>query len=275
MEQSKLQRKSIEYRKTILKIIFESGAGHTGGSLSCIDILNVLYNSVMDITPENFSSFDRDHFIQSKGHSVEALYTVLLDCGFYKKEDLRTLNNFNSHFIGHPTKKVLGIEHNTGALGHGLSVAVGMALGLKMDQKKHQVYALLGDGELSEGSVWEAAMTASKYELENLTAIIDRNRLQITGSTEEVNPIEPLQDKFLSFGFNVIEVKGNDIASLVDVFQKPKKEKNKPNLIIANTIKGAGISFMENQVSWHHKVPSQSEYDLAIHELNEAFENVQ
>ena len=275
MEQSKLQRKSIEYRKTILKIIFESGAGHTGGSLSCIDILNVLYNSVMDITPENFSSFDRDHFIQSKGHSVEALYTVLLDCGFYKKEELRTLNNFNSHFIGHPTKKVLGIEHNTGALGHGLSVAVGMALGLKMDQKKHQVYALLGDGELSEGSVWEAAMTASKYELENLTAIIDRNRLQITGSTEEVNPIEPLLDKFLSFGFKVIEVKGNDIASLVEVFQKPKKEKNKPNLIIANTIKGAGISFMENQVSWHHKVPSQSEYDLAIHELNEAFENVQ
>ena len=275
MEQSILQRKSIEYRKTILKIIFESGAGHTGGSLSCIDILNVLYNSVMNITPENFSSFDRDHFIQSKGHSVEALYTVLLDCGFYKEEDLRTLNNFNSHFIGHPTKKVLGVEHNTGALGHGLSVAVGMALGLKMDQKKHQVYALLGDGELSEGSVWEAAMTASKYELENLTAIIDRNRLQITGSTEEVNPIEPLQDKFLSFGFNVIEVKGNDIVSLVEVFNQPKKEKNKPNLIIANTTKGAGISFMENQVSWHHKVPSQPEYDLAIHELNEAFENVQ
>ena len=275
MEQSILLRKSIEYRKTILKIIFESGAGHTGGSLSCIDILNVLYNSVMDITPKNFSSFDRDHFIQSKGHSVEALYTVLLDCGFYKEEDLRTLNNFNSHFIGHPTKKVLGVEHNTGALGHGLSVAVGMALGLKMDQKKHQVYALLGDGELSEGSIWEAAMTASKYELENLTAIIDRNRLQITGSTEEVNPIEPLQDKFLSFGFSVIEVKGNDIASLVEVFKKPKKEKNKPYLIIANTTKGAGISFMENQVSWHHKVPSQSEYDLAINELNEAFENVQ
>lgn len=274
MEQSTLQRKSIEYRKTILKIIFESGAGHTGGSLSCIDILNVLYNSVMDITPENFSSFDRDHFIQSKGHSVEALYTVLLDCEFYEEEDLRTLNNFNSHFIGHPTKKVLGVEHNTGALGHGLSVAVGMALGLKMDQKKHQVYALLGDGELSEGSVWEAAMTASKYELENLTAIIDRNRLQITGSTEEVNPVEPLKDKFLSFGFNVIEVKGNDISSLIEVFKKPKKDKNRPNLIIANTTKGAGISFMENQVSWHHKVPSQSEYDLAINELNEALENV-
>lgn len=270
-----LEKKSLEYRKLILEIIYNSGAGHTGGSLSCIDILNVLYNEILEITPSNFNSNDRNHYIHSKGHSVEALYTVLCDKGFFKKTELDTLNNFNSHFIGHPTKKVLGIEHNTGALGHGLSVAVGMALGLKMDQKKHQVYALLGDGELSEGSVWEAAMTASKYELENLTAIIDRNRLQITGSTEEVNPIEPLQDKFLSFGFNVIEVKGNDIASLVEVFQKPKKEKNKPNLIIANTIKGAGISFMENQVSWHHKVPSQSEYDLAIHELNEAFENVQ
>jgi transketolase len=275
MEHSILQKKSIEYRKNILKIIFESGAGHTGGSLSCIDILNVLYNSTMDISPKNFSSFDRDHFIQSKGHSVEALYTVLLDCGFYSKEDLDTLNNFKSHFIGHPTKKVLGVEHNTGALGHGLSVAVGMALGLKMDQKKYRVFTLLGDGELSEGSVWEAAMTASKYKLENLTVIIDRNKLQITGSTEEVNPVEPLQDKFLSFGFNVIEVNGNNISSLVEVFNKPLSEKDKPNLIIANTTKGAGISFMENQVSWHHKVPTPSEYDLAIKELNEALTNVQ
>ncbi|NCF42049.1 MAG: transketolase [Bacteroidetes bacterium] len=274
MEHSILQKKSIEYRKNILKIIFESGAGHTGGSLSCIDILNVLYNSTMDISPKNFSSFDRDHFIQSKGHSVEALYTVLLDCGFYSKEDLDTLNNFKSHFIGHPTKKVLGVEHNTGALGHGLSVAVGMALGLKMDQKKYRVFTLLGDGELSEGSVWEAAMTASKYKLENLTVIIDRNKLQITGSTEEVNPVEPLQDKFLSFGFNVIEVNGNNISSLVEVFNKSLSEKDKPNLIIANTTKGAGISFMENQVSWHHKVPTPSEYDLAIKELNEALTNV-
>ena len=274
MEHSILQKKSIEYRKNILKIIFESGAGHTGGSLSCIDILNVLYNSTMDISPKNFSSFDRDHFIQSKGHSVEALYTVLLDCGFYSKEDLDTLNNFKSHFIGHPTKKVLGVDPNTGALGHGLSVAVGMALGLKMDQKKYRVFTLLGDGELSEGSVWEAAMTASKYKLENLTVIIDRNKLQITGSTEEVNPVEPLQDKFLSFGFNVIEVNGNNISSLVEVFNKPLSEKDKPNLIIANTTKGAGISFMENQVSWHHKVPTPSEYDLAIKELNEALTNV-
>ena len=274
MEQLILQRKSIEYRKTILKIIFESGAGHTGGSLSCIDILNVLYNSVLHITPQNFSSFDRDHFIQSKGHSVEALYTVLLDCGFYKKDDLGTLNNFNSHFIGHPTKKVLGIEHNTGALGHGLSVAVGMALGLKIDKKKYRVFTLLGDGELSEGSVWEAAMTASKYKLDNLTTIIDRNRLQITGNTEEVNPVEPLKDKFLSFGFTVIEVNGNDISSLTEVLNQPLLEKDKPNLVIANTVKGSGISFMENQVSWHHKVPSPNEYDLAIKELNKAMSNV-
>ena len=163
-----LKQKSIEYRKTILEIIFNSGAGHTGGSLSCVDILNVLYNSVMDISPKNFSKIDRDHFIQSKGHSVEALYTVLCDCGYFQRNDLDTLNQFNSHFIGHPTKKIPGIEHNTGALGHGLSVAVGLALGLKKDKKKHRVFTLLGDGELSEGSVWEAATSASKYNLDNL-----------------------------------------------------------------------------------------------------------
>ena len=273
MDKSKLQKKSIDYRKTILEIICESGAGHTGGSLSCIDILNVLYNSVMNITPQNFSSFNRDHYIQSKGHSVEALYTVLLDCGFYKKEDLKTLNNFNSHFIGHPTKKVLGIEHNTGALGHGLSVAVGMALGLKMDKKKYRVFTLLGDGELSEGSVWEAATSASKYNLDNLVVIIDRNKLQITGGTEEINPIEPLSDKFESFGFNVQEAEGNSIESLLNIFQNIPFQEGMPNMIIANTVKGAGISFIENQVSWHHKVPTQEEFDLAIQELEENLKN--
>jgi transketolase len=149
-----------------------------------------------------------------------------------------------------------------------------MALGLKTDKKKYRVFTLLGDGELSEGSVWEAAMTASKYKLDNLTTIIDRNRLQITGNTEEVNPVEPLKDKFLSFGFTVIEVNGNDISSLTEVLNRPLLEKDKPNLVIANTVKGSGISFMENQVSWHHKVPSPTEYDLAIKELNKAMNNV-
>ena len=268
-----LKKKSLEYRKTILEIIFRSGAGHTGGSLSCVDILNVLYNSVMDISPDNFSKIDRDHYIQSKGHSVEALYTVLCDCGFYQREDLDTLNKFNSHFIGHPTKKIPGIEHNTGALGHGLSVAVGLALGLKKDKKKHRVFTLLGDGELSEGSIWEAATSASKYNLDNLVVIIDRNKLQITGGTEEINPIEPLSDKFESFGFNVQEAEGNSIESLLNIFQNIPFKEDMPNMIIANTIKGAGISFIENQVSWHHKVPSQEEFNIAIQELEENLKN--
>ncbi|MDB0033671.1 transketolase [Alphaproteobacteria bacterium] len=275
MKYRELELKSIKYRKTILEIIFQSGAGHTGGSLSCIDILNVLYNGIMNITPENFSTFNRDHFIQSKGHSVEALYTVLQDCGFFSQTDLKSLNSFQSHFIGHPTRKVPGIEHNTGALGHGLSVAVGMALGLKMNKKQFRVFTLLGDGELSEGSIWEAATSASKYQLDNLIVIIDRNKLQITGNTEEVNPIEPLKDKFISFGFNVAETNGNNISSLMEILQKTPTEKNKPHVIIANTIKGAGVSFIENQIAWHHKVPSEIEYDMAIKELDKASINVQ
>ena len=275
MKYRELELKSIKYRKTILEIIFQSGAGHTGGSLSCIDILNVLYNGIMNITPENFSTFNRDHFIQSKGHSVEALYTVLQDCGFFSQTDLKSLNSFQSHFIGHPTRKVPGIEHNTGALGHGLSVAVGMALGLKMDKKQFRVFTLLGDGELSEGSIWEAATSASKYQLDNLIVIIDRNKLQITGNTEEVNPIEPLKEKFISFGFNVAETNGNNISSLMEILQKTPTEKNKPHVIIANTIKGAGVSFIENQIAWHHKVPSEIEYDMAIKELDKASINVQ
>lgn len=274
MQNVNLKKKSLEYRKTILEIIFQSGAGHTGGSLSCIDILNVLYNSVMNITPKNFAEIDRDHFIQSKGHSVEALYTILCDCGFFQREDLNSLNKFNSHFIGHPTKKILGIEHNTGALGHGLSVAVGLALGLKKDKKKHRVFTLLGDGELSEGSVWEAATSASKYNLDNLIVIIDRNKLQITGGTEEVNPIEPLSDKFVSFGFNVQEVNGNNVEHLLNIFQKIPFQEKVPNMIIANTTKGAGISFIENQVSWHHKVPTKEELDKAFEEIKESLKNV-
>ena len=269
MNEKNLKKKSLEYRKTILEIIFQSGAGHTGGSLSCIDILNVLYNSVMDISPKNFPNVDRDHFIQSKGHSVEALFTVLCDCGFYSKKDLNTLNQFNSHFIGHPTKKVPGIEHNTGALGHGLSVAVGLAICKKIDQKNNKVFSLLGDGELSEGSVWEACTTASKYNLDNLIVIVDRNDLQITGKTEDVNPIEPIDKKFKSFGFETISTNGNNISDLLYVFQHVPVKENKPTVIIAKTTKGSGVSFIENQINWHHKVPSKDEYESAISELNE------
>ena len=268
MNHKDLQLKSIEYRKTILEIIYNSGAGHTAGSLSCIDILNVLYNNVLEINPNNFNSIDRNHYIQSKGHSVEALYTVLCDKGFYSRADLNTLNNFDSHFIGHPTRKIQGIEHNTGALGHGLSVAVGMAIGIKLDKKPHKVFTLLGDGELSEGSIWEGLMSANKYQLDNLIIIIDRNRLQITGKTEDVNPTEPLKEKFLSFGMSVQEVDGNSVEQLQDIFRKIPFEEKKPNLIIANTVKGKGISFIENQVIWHHKVPTKNEFQDAQKELD-------
>ena len=267
MDIKQLKKKSLEYRKTLLEIIYNSNAGHTAGSLSCVDILNVLYNDVLNITPENFNSFNRNRYIQSKGHSVEALYAVLCDQGFFKRSDLDTLNKFNSHFVGHPTRKIFGIEHNTGALGHGLSVAVGMALAYKMDAKPFKVFALLGDGELSEGSVWEACTTASKYQLDNLIVIIDRNNLQISGDTELINPIEPLDKKFEAFGFSVKKINGHDLAALKENLNANPLNENKPNLFIANTIKGKGISFMENIVSWHHRVPTKSEYKLAIEEL--------
>ena len=275
MNTKDLELKSIDYRKTILEIIFNGGAGHTAGSLSCIDILNVLYNNILDINPRNFNNYDRNHFIQSKGHSVEALYTVLCDLGFFSKDDLSTLNKFDSHFIGHPTKKIPGIEHNTGALGHGLSVAVGMAIGFKLDKKNHKVYTLLGDGELSEGSIWEALLSANKYSLDNLVVIIDRNKLQITGKTEDVNPIEPLKEKFNAFQLSTKEVDGNSVKELNNILANTPFEKNKVNLIIANTTKGKGISFMENEVIWHHKVPSNEQLILAKKELEELKMNVE
>lgn len=270
MDLHNLQLKSIAYRKTILEIIKHSGAGHTAGSLSCIDILNVLYNCVMNVSPANFSSPTRDRYIQSKGHSVEALYTVLADKGFYAKEDLLTLNRYQSPFIGHPTRKIPGIEQNTGALGHGLSLAVGMALAAKLDQRDYRVYTLLGDGELAEGSSWEASMTAAHYKLDNLVAIIDRNTLQITGRTEDVNQLEPLEQKFIAFGYEVQHVDGNDLSALVDIFTQIPFASGKPNLIIAHTVKGKGISFMEDTVKWHHRVPSDAEFAQAITELDTA-----
>ena len=275
MNTKDLKLKSIDYRKTILEIIFHGGAGHTGGSLSCIDILNVLYNKVLDINPSNFNIYERNHYIQSKGHSVEALYTVLCDRNFFSKEDLFSLNQFKSHFIGHPTKKVSGIEHNTGALGHGLSVAVGMAIGLKLDNKKFKVFTLLGDGELSEGSVWEGLLSANKYNLDNLVVIVDRNKLQITGKTEDINPIESLKDKFNSFGLSTKEVDGNSVHQLNEVLSNTPFEKNKVNVVIANTVKGKGISFMENEIVWHHKVPSEEQYKLAQNELEELKLNIE
>ena len=270
MTEKELAIKSNIYRQKILKYIVGANAGHTGGSLSCIDILNVLYNDVLNVNPENFGSAERDRYIQSKGHCVEALFVVLADKGFFPEEDLNTLCKYKSHYIGHPTRKVNGVEQNTGALGHGLSLSVGTALAAKLDKKDYKVFTLLGDGELPEGSNWEAALTASHYKLDNLCAVIDKNSLQITGSTADVCNTDPIDDKFESFGWEVRHVNGHNISELRQAFNETPFAAGKPSLIIAHTIKGNGVSFMQNQVKWHHGVPDKVQYADAINELQAA-----
>jgi len=265
-----LRLKSIEYRKTILRIVKQARAGHTGGDLSAVDILNVLYNNVLRVSPATFGDPDRDRYVQSKGHCVEALYTVLADRGFFPPEELDTVCRCQSPFIGHPTRSVPGIEQNTGALGHGLAVAVGMALAAKLDRRGYRVFTLLGDGELDEGSNWEASLPAAHYHLDNLVVIVDRNGLQITGSTEMVNPLEPLEEKFRAFGYAVRGVDGNDTQALAEVFRQVPFETGKPNLVLAHTTKGKGVSFIENSVKWHHRVPTDEEFDSAWRELDQA-----
>jgi transketolase len=269
-----LRLKSIDYRRRILKVIKQAQGGHTGGSLSCVDILNVLYNSVMNVGPESFVSPDRDRYVQSKGHSVEALYVVLADRGFFPQEELETVSKYKSPFVGHPTRKVPGIEHNTGALGHGLAFGVGQALAGKIDRRSYRVYALLGDGELAEGSNWEASMSAAHYALDNLVVIVDRNGLQISGPTEQVHPLEPLGDKLRAFGYAVRTVDGNDVSALRSTFGDVPFVKGKPNLVLARTTKGKGVSFMEDSSGWHHRVPTEDEFAQAMRELDAAERNL-
>lgn len=267
-EMENLKEKSKEYRRKILQYIYNAKAGHTGGSLSCLDILNVLYNEVLNVTPESFTSPNRDRYIQSKGHCVEALYVVLADKGFFPESDLETLCQYKSHYIGHPTRKIKGVEQNTGALGHGLPISTGTALAAKMDNLQYRVFTLLGDGELPEGSNWEAALSAAHYKLDNLCAIIDLNGLQITGPTKDVCNTEPLDKKFESFGWAVRHVDGHDIKALKDAFEALPFEKDKPSVIIAHTTKGKGVSFMENEPKWHHGVPTKEQYQIAMQELS-------
>jgi len=269
MTNQDLRLKSIQYRRKILTHIAKAGAGHTGGSLSCTDILNVLYNRILNVSPENFRDNNRDRYVQSKGHSVEALYVVLCDRGFFPDASLESLCRYGSHFVGHPTRKVPGVEQNTGALGHGLPLCVGMAIAGKRAGATFRVFTLLGDGELAEGSNWEAAMTAAHYELDNLTAIVDHNTLQITGRTRDVLSNEPLDEKFNAFGWAVRRVDGHDFDSLTDALNAPIEE-GKPRCIVANTIKGRGVSFMEDVGKWHHGVPSDGELTQAIAELDAA-----
>jgi transketolase len=269
MTDHELKLKSIHYRRDLLRYIFHAGAGHTGGSLSCVDILNVLYNRVLRVSPQTFTDPSRDRYIQSKGHSVEALYVVLADLGFFPKSELETLCRYRSPYVGHPTRKVPGIEMNTGALGHGLSISVGLALAAKLDAASYRVFTLLGDGELAEGSNWEAAMAAAHYELDNLTAILDRNALQITGRTRDVCSNEPIDEKFRAFGWTVRAVHGHDIGQLTDVLATPPQP-DRPTMVIADTVKGRGVSFMEDAVKWHHGVPNDEEYRRAMAEFDEA-----
>jgi len=265
---SELAAKSFALRKDVLDMIYHSKCGHLGGAFSVMDILVTLYNKHLNVSPESVDSQNRDRFILSKGHSVEALYAVLCDKGFFPKSDLKTFSQFGSKYIGHPNNKVNGIEMNSGSLGHGLSVGVGMALAGKFDKAIYRVYVVMGDGELAEGSVWEGAMAAGHYSLDNLTAFIDRNRLQISGLTEDIMAQENLKERLTSFGWNVLEVDGHNFEALDNAITQAKKYKGKPTVIIAHTIKGFGYSDAENESGWHHKVPNTEQYAAATTELS-------
>ena len=253
---------SYELRKNVLDIIMSGKAGHIGGDMSVMDILVELYFDQMNISPENQTDPDRDRFVMSKGHSVEALYAVLAKKGFFPIEEvIQRFSRFGSPYIGHPNNKLPGIEMNSGSLGHGLPVSVGMALAAKRDGRSYRVYTVMGDGELAEGSVWEAVMAGHQYHLDNLCAVVDRNHLQISGNTEDVMGQDDLSVRWGAFGWNVISINGNDYQELRDAFQRAKGEKGRPTVVIANTVKGCGSEVMENKAAWHHKVPTADEYE--------------
>lgn len=268
METKELYLKSEINRKRLMEIVFKAKAGHIGGDLSCLNVLTVLYNAVMNINPLNLKDPDRDRFVMSKGHCVEALYVTLEAKGIISSVTLDTLGEYGSILSGHPTIEVPGIEVNTGALGHGLSIGVGMALAAKMNHQSYKTYVLMGDGEQDEGSIYEAAMAAHQYKLDNLVAIIDRNKLQISGTTEEVMALESICQRWTSLGWDVKEMNGDDIDDIVESFSNIYFENHCPHLLISHTTKGKGVSYMENVVKWHHGVPTEEEFNLAIQEIS-------
>ena len=257
--------RSFDLRRDCVDIIVAGGGGHIGGDMSIMDVLSYLYFDEMNISPENMTDPNRDRFVLSKGHSMEAYYAVLCAKGFLDLEDVKkNFSKFGSKYIGHPNNKLPGIEMNSGSLGHGLPVCVGMALAGKMDGRDYRVYTVMGDGELAEGSVWEAAMSATQFNLDNLCAVIDRNHLQISGNTEDVMHQDSLQQRWAAFGWNVITVNGHDYKAIAKAFADARACKGKPTVLIAETIKGCGSAVMENKASWHHHVPTQEEYDQII-----------
>lgn len=265
-----LEKKACDIRADVVKLIHNAGCGHIGGDMSEIEALVALYYKHMNCTPENQDDPCRDRFVLSKGHAVETLYCILADKGYFDKEELMTTYSaYQSRFIGHPNNKIPGVEMNSGSLGHGLSVAVGMAKGGKMDNAPFRVYTVIGDGELAEGSVWEGVMAGGHFRLDNLTAFVDRNRLQISGSTEDVMAQDAQEQRWAAFGWNVISIDGNNMTAVDAAITAAKETGGKPTVIILNTVKGKGISFMENIPAWHHKVMDQAQYEQALTELAE------
>lgn len=266
---NKLQNHAINIRKNIIKMITESKSGHPGGSLSAVEILTYLYFEEMNINENNLDSKERDYFVLSKGHAAPVLYATLSERGFIKEEELMTLRKIGSKLQGHPdSRKIKAIDISTGSLGQGISNTVGLAIGAKMDNDNSRVYTLLGDGELQEGLVWEAVMSAAHYKLDNLIAFVDYNKLQIDGNNEDVMGLKPLDKKFESFGWNVITIDGHDFKEIEKALSDVRSIDKKPTVIIANTVKGKGVSFMENNAGWHGNAPSNEQRDLAIDELD-------
>lgn len=267
MNYIELKQKSEELRLRLIKLIHSGRTGHTGGDLSVLNLLTVLYNHTLDVDPTQPKKHDRDRFVLSKGHCAEALYCVLCDKGFFPEEELDEYGKDHAHLGGHPDVTIPGVEICSGALGHGLSIGVGMALSAKLSKAKYKTYVVMGDGEQAEGSVYEAAMAANKYHLDNLVAFIDRNGLQITGPTEEVMPLESIRERWNAFGWEVKEMNGDNIDDIVTTIDNIDFTTGKPHLIISRTTKGHGVSFMENVAKWHHGVPNEEQYIKACQEI--------
>ena len=276
LELKKLKLIATEIRKDIVDIVYNAQSGHPGGSLSCADILTVLFFRQMRIREKQPKWEDRDRFVLSKGHCSPALYATLARRGFFDLDDLKTFRKTESHLEGHPNMNyVKGVDMSTGSLGQGISVACGMALAGKIDKKDYRVYSIIGDGEIEEGQVWEALMSAAHYKLDNLTIFLDNNGLQIDGKIDEVMSPNPIDEKFKAFGLNVINIDGNDIEQIDDAINKAKSIKGRPTVIVAKTTKGKGVSFMENQVGWHGKAPNEEQRDIAISELNKILSSLE
>lgn len=273
MTESELKKTANEVRKNIMTAVYHAHSGHPGGSLSATDILTYLYFEEMNIDPKNPKKADRDRFVLSKGHAAPGLYSTLAERGYFDKEELKGLRHVGCFLQGHPDMKhTPGVDMSSGSLGQGISAAVGMALAGKMDNADYRVYALLGDGEIQEGQVWEASMLAANHKLDNLVVIVDNNNLQIDGTVEDVNSPYPIDEKFKAFKFHVININGNDFGEIAAAFKEAREHKGQPTAIIAKTVKGKGVAFMENQVGWHGKAPNKEEYETAMKDLEKAGE---